>query len=126
MRFDDHAINIEAIEAGEWRPAEGFPGVEFKVRGVPNTDWTAIETKLASRAVPPSNEVIRNECLLEACLQDWRGVEGPDGKPEPFTKARAEELIKEPRFRKIRNSILSTALVFGNETVLERKAAGKN
>ena len=126
MRIEDIAIDYEGIEAGVWRAADGIPGVSFKLKGVPNAAWSALETGLRRRSQPPTPEAIQAECLLGACLLDWRGFTTEDGAPEPFSPERAREVITQPQYRRIRNSVFATAAIFGNETALERAAAGSN
>ena len=136
MRFDDLAVDHEAIEAGTWRPAAGLPGCRFKLRGADNLDWRRLaaklqtelprEKQLAATLDPVDDDAMMAQLLLKACLQDWDGFEGADGKPEPFTAERAAEIVTDPKFKRVRSSILATARILANETIAEREAAAKN
>lgn len=136
MRIDDLKIDHTLVEQGQWRPAVGLPGVEFKVRGADNHDWRRLNAKLmaelprekqlAPTLDPADEDWITGMLLHNTVLLDWRGFKTEVGEAEPYDPAKAERLLTDPNFKRFRNSVLATARIFANETVAEREAAAKN
>ena len=42
-------------------------------------------------------------------LKDWRGAEGPDGEPIPYTVERGVEIFRDPEYHHVYEFVLSTA-----------------
>lgn len=136
MRLDDLRIDHALIEQGQWRPAVGLPGIEFKVRGADNHDWRRLNAKLiaelprekqlAASLDPADEDWINGKLLAETVLLDWRGFTSESGEPEPYDAAKAERLLTDPNFKRLRNSVLATSRIFANETIAEREGAAKN
>ena len=112
------------------------PGVKLKLRGAENYDWRRLQNKLIADvpadkraggliALEESDE-ITGQLLLEACLQDWSGIEADDGTALPFSADAAKEALTNPDYKKFRLSVLSTAQVLSAETAADREAAAKN
>lgn len=136
MKLSQIQIDSAAIEQGAWRDAVGLPGVRFRLRGAGNSDWEALQEKL-HRDLPPAVKfadripaenarAITTELLVGACLLDWAGIENDDGSAMLFSAAQARELLDDPDFRKLRDSIFATAAKLAEETVADRDAAAKN
>ena len=136
MRLNDLKIDHAAIEQGQWRPAVGLPGIEFKVRGADNLDWRRLNAKLLSELPrekqlaptldPADEDVITGMLLHNTVLLDWRGFKNDAGAPEPYDAAAAERMLTDPNFKRFRNSVLATARIFANETTAEREGSAKN
>lgn len=107
MRLSDLKIDAEKKQNGVWIPVEDLKA-SFKVRGVGNYDWLAVEERetrsirLAERVkdrLPPAlQRQVLISCILEAGLLDWKGVTDDDDKDIPFSKERADEVLRDPDF----------------------------
>lgn len=136
MKLSQIQIDSKAVEGGAWRDAVGLPGVRFSVRGAGNSDWEALqaqlhaelppEVKFAERIPAQHAQRITTELLVRACLLDWDGITDDAGAALPCSADKARELLSDPDFRKLRDSIFATAAKLAEETVAERDAAAKN
>lgn len=136
MKLSQIQIDSKAIEGGAWRDAVGLPGVRFHLRGAGNSDWEALQAKLHAELPPAAKfadripaenaQAITTELLVGACLLDWEGIEDDVGAALPFAPAKARELLGDPDFRKLRDSVFATAARLSDETIAERDAAAKN
>lgn len=136
MKLSQIQIDSKAVEGGAWRDAVGLPGVRFRLRGAGNSEWEALQLKLRAQLpltarladqIPAEHaRAITTELLVGACLLDWEGIEDQAGAAVPFSADKARELIGDPDFRKLRDSIFATAAKLAEETVAERDAAAKN
>jgi hypothetical protein len=110
MKLSERTIDIEKREEGAWvKDPPEWPGLELKVRGAGNRDWSRLQQKLES-AVPRKRKVdgifldpedrlrIQRILLRDTALLDWRGIEDDAGNPEPFTKEAANKYLTEPRY----------------------------
>lgn len=136
MRFEDLRIDSDLVEGGQWRPAAGLPGMEFKVRGADNLDWRRLngkliaelprEKQLAASLDPEDEDRINGVLLAETVLLDWRGFVDENKAAVPYDRERALDMLTHPDFRRFRNSVLTTARIFANETIAERERSAKN
>lgn len=89
----------KAVETGVWVKGLTQDGLALKTRGANNADWRALSDKLWSevaieeRANPAVRDRILSACIVETGLLDWNFTEG--GKPVPFSKELAAELMEE-------------------------------
>lgn len=101
-------IDVDALENGDW--VENIPdmgALRLKTRGTNNRSWRRMQQKLIA-ATPRSKKVggfdpdesdrITAILLRETALLDWEGVDGPDGKPLPFSKEQANEYLTNPKY----------------------------
>lgn len=82
MKFTDMKRGYAAMNAGQWVsdiPLPLFKGIRLKVRRLWNPDYTALHEKLAEGKPDPlpadDERAITDQCLVDACLLDWDGVD---------------------------------------------------
>ena len=135
MRFDQFAVDADAIENGAERDAVGLPGVKLKLRGAENYDWRRLQAKLIAeiprekrlvRIDPEDDDRITGQLLLQASLLGWSGIQDKDGAEMPFTVEAATVALTDPRYKRFRQSALATAQLLAEETEADRAAAAKN
>lgn len=142
VKLSDIKINAAAIEQGEWiGAAHGTPIPDMgdlclKVRGIGNSDYRALMTKL-SDAVPRSqrtggklnpdaSERVFVECLTQTVLMDWSGVEGDDGAAIPFSREVALKILLNPDLAPFKYAIAWAANQVGDLRAADNEAAAKN
>lgn len=112
MRISELEVADKAIEQGEWRDAEGLPGVRVLVKGTGNVAYRRLQAKLlAERRVPEGQQMdpaasdeMMATLVRETILCGWEGLtELPKGATEEvelrYEPAAAERLLKVGRFR---------------------------
>lgn len=135
MKLSTIAVNAAAEEAGRWMNSPGLPGVSFKVRGIGNSSYRALQAKL--RAEIPRAELLRGisdenadrmqvTLLVETILLDWKGIEDDDGKPLKFTKEKAAKLLADPNLRVLREAVVSASALVGEDALAAQEADAKN
>jgi len=127
MKLSDITLDNERQEKGAW--VDNVPeleGLKLLVRGVNNSDWRKLQAKLIE-AVPRKKRAtgrldvdeadrIQSTCLLNTCLLDWDGLEDDEGKPIPFGKDMAHQLLFDPQYRKFRDGVVWAATFVGEQT----------
>jgi hypothetical protein len=135
MDIKEIAVDSARIEKGDWigdLPEMG--DVELHVRGIGNSDYRKLQQKLiegvprskrvGGRISQEDNDRISNECLVETVLLGWRGITN-GGKPLPFSKEKAREMIFEPDYRRFREAVIYAAtLVADREDEAEKELSG--
>lgn len=129
--------NPAAVENGDW--VDSIPDMgdlRLKVRGTESAEWRRLMGKLhaavprqkraAGALDPEENDRMISTCLLEIGLLDWDGLTGEDGKPIPYSKERAAELLTQPEYRSFRNAVLWAATIVGQASAIARQADTKN
>jgi len=137
MRLKDVKVDIEKVEQGAW--VENIPeleGLRVKVRGANNKDWRKLQARLiqsiprpkriAGQIDPDELDRINGRLLLETCLLDWSGLEGDDGKPLPYSKETAKDLLNDPQYARFRDGVLWAANIVGEQNETEVKDVVKN
>lgn len=130
MKLSDLASDPVATEQGEWVDTIPEMGdLRLKVRGVGNADWRRIQTKLidavprskraGARIDPEEIDRITTVCLHQACLLDWQNLSGDDGKPLPYSRDLALELLSKPEYRKFREAVVWAATVVGEQIIVK-------
>lgn len=125
MKLSERKIDPKKKEEGAW--VDNIPewqGLRLKVRGIGNRDWNNLFTKLVN-AVPRKRRMngldsedrdrINGICLRDTCLLDWKGVEGDDGKPEPYSKEAANKYLTNPEYELFRDAVLWSASVVAEQ-----------
>jgi hypothetical protein len=137
MKLSDLTVDAERLEKGAW--VDNIPdmeGLRLKVRGANNVDWRRLQSRLLNAVPrkkrlggqldPDEQDRITATCLLNACLMDWDGLEGDDGKPLPYSKEWASKLIMEPEYRRFRDAVIWAATMVGEENNLDHEDAMGN
>jgi hypothetical protein len=135
MKID--TIDVDALENGDW--VDNIPemgALRLKTRGANNKAWRRMQAKLIA-AVPRSKRVgtldpdesdrITAILLRETALLDWDGLEGPDGKPLPFSKEQANEYLTNPKYGgRFRDAALYAANIVAEQKQEEIEDDSKN
>lgn len=137
MKLSDLTIDADRLENGDW--VDNIPemgGVRLKVRGFNNSDWrklqnTLIEAtprkqRLGGRLDPNTMDEITSKCLLNACLLDWDGLLDDNDKPIPYDKKRAEQLLKDPQYRKFREAVVWASQIVAEQINDEQEEISGN
>lgn len=125
MKLSALKVDADKIEGGAWIgniPEMG--NLELRVRGLQNAAFRRMQSKLLD-AVPRSQrqggrvdpdvlDRITSQCLAATVLLDWRGLEGEDDQPLPYTKEQASVFLTEPAYRRIRDAVVYAATVVGD------------
>ncbi|APX83978.1 hypothetical protein BV511_04135 [Methylorubrum extorquens] len=126
MKLSSLKVDAAAIEDGEWIgniPEMG--DLEVRVRGLNNAKYRRLQTTLidavprakrqGGRLDPDEQDRITASCLNATVLLDWRGLEGEDGQPVPYSKDLATDLLTKPEFRRFREAVIWAASQVGEE-----------
>lgn len=131
MNLDDIAIDPDKLEQGDWvGDIPGMGTLRLKVRGINNADYRALQNRLLD-AVPRAKRIrgqidqkelarIATECLIETVLLDWEGL-GINGEPAPYSKAKARELLTNPRWVRFRDAVAWAAGVVGDDVAADQE-----
>ena len=125
MKLSSLKTDSVLVETGEWiRDIPEMGDLELMVRGVDNSDYRALASKLI-QAIPLKRrrrgisqedlEQIQNRCLLETVLLDWRGVQDDNGAQVPYSRDMAETLLTSPEYRAFRDAVAYAARLVGAE-----------
>lgn len=137
MKMSQLAIDPIKVEEGDW--VENIPeleGVRLRTKGAGNKVWRRLSDQLI-RSLPRAKKVdgispedqdrINALLLRDAALMDWEGIEAEDGKPLPYSKDKANELLTKPEFVKFRDGAMWAANVVAERRKEEVDAdAGKS
>jgi hypothetical protein len=137
MKMSEVTVDPDRLENGAW--VDDIPemeGLRLKVRGSQNSDWRRHQAKMLE-AVPRKRRIggrvdqddmdrIVTSCLLNCCLLDWEGLEEDDGKPIPYSKQMAEQLLKEPQFRRFRDGVVYAASIVSENLDIDKKDISGN
>lgn len=136
MKLSAMKINGRVYDDGSWvGDLPGLPGVRVKVRPIGNDDATALRNKMLRDlpaterqlgATPQTTRLIANELLIRTVLVGWDGIEGDDGKPLPYSEAKARELIESPDFDIFREGVLYASSLVRDLARTEIEDAAKN
>jgi len=134
MRMDDLKVDIGRLEDGDW--VDGIPemgALRLKTRGIGNKQWRKLQAKLNAatprnkRDDPDEMERILATLIRDTALLDWDGIEGPDGKPLPFSKDQANEYLTNPEYdRKFFNAAVYAASVVADKNKIAIEEDAKN
>jgi hypothetical protein len=132
MKLSDIATDSERTEKGAW--VEDVPeleGLKLCVRGINNSDWRRLQTKLiesvprkkraTGRLDPDEADRIQSTCLLQTVLLDWDGLENDDGTAIAYDKETARKLLFDPAYRKFRDAVVWAATVVADQISDDRK-----
>ena len=122
-------VDPSKIEGGDW--VENVPemgDLRLKVRGVNCAAWRGLARKL-SEAVPRNKKIggriaqdeqdkIISACLRDVGLIDWANMT-TGGKPLPYSKDVAGQMLADPAFQAFRDAALWACTVVGAETPTE-------
>lgn len=102
----------------EGREVEFVPGLRFKVAAIDNARARELyaaklravrEANGRGRVAPDVLERITNEVTAEAVLVGWDGLEDAAGKPVPWSREKALEILTDEKFRKVRQFVQEAA-----------------
>lgn len=142
MKLSELKRNVDAIEKGDWvgakygTPIPGMGDLCFRTRGSSNADWRRLESKLVAglpaarrvsgRIEPEDRDAISGQCLLEAGVTDWSGIEGDDGASVPYSKDQAALFFTDPAYSDVRDAALYAANLVGTAAAEALKVDAKN
>ena len=139
IRMNSIAADLQRENQGDWVdiPPELFAdgdGVLLKVRAFSYQPYQIARNKIVQkwsrsygREPIPLDVAFKADGKLYAdfILLDWKGLDGDDGKPMPYTKEMAEDLLTNPEFRIFQNAVQYAAgkimLIAAEETKAELK-----
>lgn len=116
MKLSELAADLELEEEGVWVPVQG----EFEVKLCAASSKRAQkayrkylrphERKIAAGAMKDEEIVpIVAKYIAHGLLLDWKGVEGDDEKPLPFSVDVAEQTLKLPEMKYLRKQLQDLA-----------------
>jgi len=134
MRMDDLKVDVAKLEDGDWvTDIPEMGGLRLKTRGIGNKQWRKMQARLSAatprnkRDDPDEMERILATLIRETALLDWDGIEGPDGKPLPYSKEQANEYLTNPEYdRKFFNAAVWAAGVVADKNKASIEADAKN
>ena len=136
MKLTANKINSARREEGAWvKDLPDMEDLELKVRGVGNSDYRRMQTALL-KTVPPkerrkgllpaTQDRIAVELQVETLLEDWKNVTDDAGKPIPFSKETAREILSNPDYEVFRNAVAYAAGVVAEDEEEGREEDVKN
>lgn len=87
------ALDFE-VKVAKWRNREFLAFVAERRDELP--DDADDESAALSKAVSASKMLC--ECIAQTIIRDWRGLEGDDGEPVPYSPEKAAELLGNPAY----------------------------
>jgi hypothetical protein len=142
VKLSEIRIDAAVIEAGDWigdLPFPGLEGVRLHVRGIGNSSYRRLQSKLfreasAKRAVTDDGasaddfgEKITNELLSSTVLLGWDGIFEEDGTtPLAFTQELALQLLSDPELSTLRNAVTYAANLLAGRRKAPSGQATKN
>lgn len=138
MKLSKIRSGVAKAEAGAWvrnLPIDGLDDLALKVRGAFNNDAVRLQGKLIAelpkderKPLSPENEVrISAELAVETILLDWAKLEDENGKPIPFSKDKARELLTDPDIGHVlRNAVGFASRIVASQGEEELEADAKN
>ena len=119
MKLSALKTNVAAIEQGRWvKDIPEMGDLEVLVRGFGNADYKRLMERKVE-AVPRAQKVrgldaavrdrLISECMHEAILLDWRGIDGDDGKPLSYSSEMALTLLTDPEYAPFRTAVMWAA-----------------
>lgn len=137
MKLSSAALNIDAINGGEW--VANLPGLgdfTVKVKGVGNEEYRllvsrltrdALRTKRAGEELSTAEvDAIGVRALLETVLIDWANLTDDAGAQIPYSMDRAQEFLADPRYRPIRDGVEWAARIVGDRRAAQMETDAKN
>lgn len=137
MKLSDAKVDVVKLEEGDW--VDNIPeleGLRLKVRGSGNKQWRRLMQQLVNaiprkkRAAglidPAEMDRVMAIVLRDACLDDWSGLEDDDGKPLPYSKDKAGELLGDPAYSKFRDGVNWAANAVAEQGQADLEADAKN
>jgi hypothetical protein len=127
-RLNRIATSTERAADGQWVefcPAQGDePALELKIARIGNPRYAQRLQEL----VRPHRRKVRmgfdedmeqfvKVAVAECVLVDWRGLEGEDGKPIPYSKEKSVELLTDP----IYSDLLDFVMDVGGDAAIYRE-----
>lgn len=137
MKLSAGKINAEAMEKGAWvSDIPDMGDLKLKVRGSNNSDWRELERKMIE-ALPREKKIrgrldqkdqdqMTSECLLQTSLLDWSGFEDDEGKPIPYSKEVARQILFEPEYMRFRMAVMWAANVVADDKKAQQDDIVKN
>lgn len=137
MKLSEAKIDVQRQQQGAWvGNVPELEGLRLKVRGVGNADWRKLQMKLLEtiprkkrrngRIDPEENDRVTAILLRDAGLLDWEGVEDDDGKPIPYSRDKANELLTNPEYVKFRDGVLWACTVVAEDDAEDVEEAAGN
>jgi len=131
---DKISVNSAAENDGAW--VEVIAGVEVLVRGDhygPFRQALADAVRAASRRLGPhqvlsieERERITYPLIVRHLLLDWRGIEGEDGSPIPFSQEEALKIFSNPDYRPFRDVVAGACAEVGVLARVQMETTAKN
>lgn len=135
MKLSEIIVDLESIEQGRWiDDIPEMPDLRLKLRGIDNSDWRRIRSKMVD-AIPRqwrgerrAEELDRiiSVLLADTVIQDWEGITDNDGKPILYSREWARRFCLEPQFRKLRDNIFIAAQQVGDSNHVKQEELEKN
>lgn len=141
MKLSELKRDVSAIEQGAWigkkygTPVPNMGDLCIKTRGQNNADWRALESKLIAAIPmqrklqglsPDDRDKVTAECLLNAGLQDWDGIEDDNGVSVPYSKDQATLFLTDDAYRDVRDAVLFASSLVGTATAKAMETDAKN
>ena len=120
MKLSEIRVDSTLVEGGEWiKDIPDMGELELRVRGIGNTDYQQMQTKLylatprgervGGRLSPKAAARIQAQCLAATVLLDWKGITDDAGEPVPFSKGEALKLLQNPDYVALRDGVVWAA-----------------
>ena len=134
--FDALALNVEAEQEGRWIEDFPVPGAATKVARMDNVKYARDLQRRMQAAqedareagedlTPECTEELMTESMARHILTDWRGWVF-QGSEVQYSPEKAEEILKDPRMRELRNRIWSRSNSLTDYLAKNVKADAKN
>lgn len=111
------AIDSERESEGVWVDYEA--GIKLKIARMNNPDYERrmkrrskfFQVKYRRGQTPDPEELnpLINDAMAHHILVDWKDVEDDDGKPLPYSPAKALEIFEDPKYADFRSFVLQVS-----------------
>lgn len=138
MKLSTLKVDSSKIETGiEIDKIPQMEGVTLTARGAENKDWRDLRAKLIAEVNPadvlkngnirPSIlDMILTECLIQAGIVGWSGIEDDEGKPVKFSQKQLRVILENPDYADFRGACYYACVEVNNRARAVGEADAKN
>ena len=140
MKLSELEIDVKAEDEGDWVKIPDYDDFEIKSRSIHNADYRRMNQRLTRALIKKvgakkysrgdfdheKQDKITNQCLLETCTQDFRGLTSEDGEPLKCTRETLVSLMTERKYRVFQNAAAYAASVVGDKELQIEEDTEKN
>lgn len=130
------SMRVPKCDGGVWVELPEFPGVSVCIKPADDIEYRRASTN----GYQPHQKTLRTGRLLDpaavdrivaraaakALITDWKGIDGEDGNPLPFSREQAAALAEDPEYTRFFRAVEREAELLATAGAEERAELGKS